>query len=164
MQRLKYEDAPEIFYTYASRHEATTYLSWATHQSINETVQFLKYASTAWRMGKNFTYAIRLKESNRLIGSIGVLNDGGKIQFGYVLGPLHWGKGYATEVCIVLLAILKSKEEVYRIGTFIDAENKASAKVLYKCGLAEEAHLVRWYRFVNQGNEPKDCILFTLPL
>jgi len=59
---------------------------------------------------------------------------------------------------------LKRKAEVFRVGTFIDAENVASAKVLFKCGLEEEAQLVKWFRFVNQGNEPKDCILFKLPL
>jgi len=32
--------------------------------------------------------------------------------------------------------------------------------VLRKCGMVEEARLPKWFRFINQGNEPKDCILF----
>lgn len=164
MQRLRYEDASEIFYTYASKPEATRYLSWPTHNSIKDTRQFLQYACAAWQTGIDFSYSIRVKGTGRMVGSIGVVNDTGKTHFGYVLGPLHWGHGFATEACRQLLELLINNPDVYRIGTFVDAENIASAKVLYKCGLIEEAHLVKWYRFVNQANEPKDCILFKLPM
>jgi [ribosomal protein S5]-alanine N-acetyltransferase len=164
MQRLRYEDAPEIFYTYASKSATTKFMSWPTHESIRDTQAFLKYAVSGWRRGSDFSYGIRLKESGRFIGSCGVINDDGKVQFGYVLGPLHWGNGYATEVCQALLAILKKMPEIYRIGTFVDAENTASANVLLKCGLIEEAYLIKWFRFVNQADEPKDCILFKFPL
>lgn len=164
MQKLRYEDAPEIFYTYASKLEATRFMSWPTHESLKDTKRFLSYAINGWRSGTDFSYGIRLKGTSRFIGSCGVINDAGKIQFGYILGPLHWGKGYTTEVCQKLLSILKNMPEVYRISTFVDAENIASAKVLYKCGLVEEAHLAKWFRFVNQSNMPKDCILFKLNL
>ena len=33
LQRLRYEDAEEIFYAYASKPEATRYVSWPTHRS-----------------------------------------------------------------------------------------------------------------------------------
>jgi [ribosomal protein S5]-alanine N-acetyltransferase len=163
MQRLRYEDAAEIFYTYASKPEATKFMSWPTHESIRDTERFLKSTADGWKRGIDFSYSIRLKSTNRFVGGCGVLNDEGKIQFGYVLGPMHWGNGYATEVCQMLLSILKEMKDVYRIGTFVDAENVASAKVLYKSGMVEEAHLVKWLRFPNQRNEPKDCILFKLP-
>ncbi len=164
LQRLRYEDEPEIFYTYASKIECTRYMSWPTHQSLKDTRAFLKYAVNGWRAGVDFSWSIRLKSSNRLIGSCGVINDNGKIQFGYVLGPNYWGQGYATEVCRKLLALLKTIPEVYRINTFVDMDNVASSKVLKKCGLEEEAVLLKWFRFVNQGNEPKDCVLYKLPL
>lgn len=164
LQRLRYEDEPEIFYTYASKTESTRYMSWPTHQSLKDTREFLKYAVNGWRAGVDFSWAVRLKSSNRLIGSCGVINDNGKIQFGYVLGPNYWGQGYATEVCRKLLAMLKTIPEVYRINTFVDIDNVASSRVLQKCGLEEEAVLVKWFRFVNQGNEPKDCVLYKLPL
>jgi [ribosomal protein S5]-alanine N-acetyltransferase len=164
LQRLRYEDAPEIFYTYASKMESTRFMSWPTHQSLRDTGNFLSYAINGWRKQLDFSYSIRLKNSGRLIGSCGVLNDQGKIQFGYVLGPLHWGNGYATETCKKLMAELKLMPDVYRISTFVDADNIASIKVLQKSGLEEEAKLPKWFRFINQGNEPKDCILFKLPL
>lgn len=163
LQRLRYEDAEEIFYTYASKPEATTYVSWPTHQSLQDSRTYVKYAVDAWTMGLDFTFTIRLKESARMIGTFGVINDDGKIQFGYILSPSMWGQGYATEACRAIIDILKTQRTLHKIWTFVDAENIASIRVLQKSGLVEEARLAKWFRFINQGNEPKDCIIFKLP-
>ena len=101
--------------------------------------------------------------NNRLIGSCGVVNDHGQIQFGYILSPSQWGNGYATEVCKKLMEILKSMPEVKSIGTFIDAENLASERVLLKSGLKFIEKREKWFRFVNQNNQAKDCKIFNLP-
>lgn len=163
LQRLKYEDAEEIFYTYASKPEATKYMSWPTHQRINDTRDYLKYAVQGWNLGIDYSFGIRLKDTHQFIGSFGVLNEIGKLQFGYILSPTQWGNGYATEVCQLMMPVLQSQVGVFRIGTFVDVENVASANVLRKSGLVEEARLTRWLRFVNQNKEAKDCILFRLP-
>jgi ribosomal-protein-alanine N-acetyltransferase len=162
LARLRYEDAEELFYAYASKPEATRFVSWPTHQSLNETRAFLSYSIRAWKMGTDYTYSVRLRENNRLIGTIGALHEEGKIQFGYILSPTQWNKGYATEMCRKLMATLKIMDGVYRIFTFVDVDNIASTKVLLKSGLEEEARLKKWFRFVNQGNEPKDCIMYRL--
>lgn len=164
LQRLRYEDADEIFYTYASKPEATRYVSWPTHSSLSETRAYLRYAVKAWDDGTEYTFSVRLKESNRLIGSFGIVNEDGKLQFGYVFSPTQWGNGFATEVCQHLLPLLQVMDKIYRIGTLVDADNKASVRVLLKSGMLEEASLVKWFRFINQDNQPKDCILFRLPL
>ncbi len=163
LQRLKYEDAEEIFYTYASKPEATKFVSWPTHQRIKETRDYLRYAVQGWNLGIDCSFAIRLKDTHQLIGSFGVMNEMGKLQFGYILSPTQWGHGYATEVCQMMMPILQAQPSVFRIGTFVDVDNVASARVLQKAGLIEEARLKKWFRFVNQNNEAKDCILFRLP-
>jgi [ribosomal protein S5]-alanine N-acetyltransferase len=163
LQRFRYEDGAEIFYTYSSKPEATKYVAWRTHQSIGETRDFLDYVIPGWEVGRDYSFAIRLKGSGRMIGSCGMLNEEGKIQFGYILGPWHWGNGYATEATQAMLIRVKSDPQVFRIGTFVDVDNTASIKVIKKCGLIEEARLEKWFRFPNQNNEPKDCLLFKLP-
>jgi ribosomal-protein-alanine N-acetyltransferase len=163
LQRLRYEDAEEIFYTYASKPEATHYVSWPTHKSVEDTRAFLRYAIESWNHGTDYSFSIRLKNSNQFIGSFGVIHENGRIQFGYILSPVHWGNGYATESCKKIMSILKSFPSLYRIGTFVDLENKASISVLQKSGLIEEARLQNWFRFVNQENKPKACALFYLP-
>lgn len=164
LQRLRYEDAEEIFYGYASKPEATRFVSWPTHQNIEETRNFLYHTRRAWTDGIEFSYSIRLKESNRLVGSFGLINEGGKVQFGYILNPSQWGKGLATEVCRHMMPMLAAMDTVYRIWTVVDVENTASIRVLLKSGLVEEVRLTKWMRFVNQDNMPKDCVLFKLPL
>ena len=164
IRRLRYEDADEIFYTYASKPEATQYVSWPTHQSIKDTRAFLDFAVKGWTQGHDFSFSIRLPGLNRLIGTFGIIYDDGKIQFGYALGPLYRGQGYATEVCTAMMGILRQTAGIYRIGTLVDVDNVASSRVLLKAGLVEEARLLKWMRFINQGNEPKDCILYRLPL
>ncbi len=164
IQKLRYEEAEEIFYSYASKPEATRFMSWATHRSIADTRAFLRYVVDAWRMGMDYSFAIRLKDTHRLIGSFGVINENGRLQFGYILSPTQWGNGYATEVCRNMMEILKEQDGVYRIGTYVDMDHVASINVLKKSGLVEEARLARWMRFPNQNDMPKDCILFTLPI
>jgi [ribosomal protein S5]-alanine N-acetyltransferase len=160
IQRLKYEDAEEIFYCYASKPEATRYVSWATHTSIRETRTFLRYANDSWSYGLDFSFSIRLKETQQLIGSYGVINEKGRMQFGYILGPNHWGKGFATEACIAITHLLKAQDQIYRIGTYVDCENIASIKVVEKCGYTCEAKLSNWMCFPNQNNQPKDCWVY----
>ena len=162
LQRLRYEDAEEIFYSYASKPEVTKYLAFPTHRSVTDARNFLAYTTVAWTNGTDYSFGIRLKNDNRMIGSIGFINENGKVQFGYALSPTFWNQGLMTEACKAALEILKKQKDIHRIWTFIDAENAASGKVLTKCGLVEEARLSRWHRFVNQGNEPKDCILYVL--
>jgi ribosomal-protein-alanine N-acetyltransferase len=164
IRRLKYEDADEIFYTYASKPEATKYVSWPTHQRLADTRSFVDYAVRAWNGGTDYSYGLRLTGINRFIGTFGILHDVGKVQFGYVLGPNYWGNGYATEACIQMMSLLRGLNGIYRVGTLVDVDNVASSRVLIKAGLVEEARLSKWMRFVNQNSEPRDCILYRLPL
>jgi len=162
LTRLRYEEAEEIFYTYASKPEVTRYLAFPTHQSISDARNFVRYAVAAWNAGKEFVYAIRLKDTARFIGTIGIINDNGKVHFGYAISPSQWGNGFTTEACLAVLKFLKTNKEIFRIWTFVDAENTPSIRVLQKCGLVEEAKLTKWFRFVNQENQPKDCLIFVL--
>lgn len=164
LRRLRYEDAEEIFYTYASKPEATRFMAWPTHQRLEDTRSFLQYAVHSWNEGTDYSFSIRLKDNEKMIGSIGVMHDQGKIQFGYILSPSVWGSGYATEACTRTMELLRTFPSLFRIGTFVDVDNTASIKVLRKSGLVEEARLEKWFRFVNQENQPKDCLLFKLPL
>lgn len=163
IQRLKYEDAEEIFYAYASKLEATRFVSWPVHKTVADTNKYLRQAVQDWNSGLAHSYSIRTKSDNRLIGSVGVINENGNVQFGYVLSPTVWNRGYATETVIALLKQLITLNGVYRIWTFVDVENTASQRVLQKAGLEEEARLTKWHRFVNQNNQPKDCVLYLWP-
>jgi [ribosomal protein S5]-alanine N-acetyltransferase len=160
IQRLRYEDAEEIFYCYASKKEATRHVAWATHVSIRETRAFLRYANDAWKLALDFSFSIRLKETRQLIGSYGVINENGRAQFGYILGPNHWGRGFATEACKAVSLLLTCQPSIYRLSSYVDCDHEPSMRVLEKCGFVKEAKLSRWMKFPNQGNLPKDCWVY----
>lgn len=162
LQRLKYEDAEEIFYTYACKPEATRFVSWPTHQRIADTRQYLHYAVKAWNAGADYSYTIRLKGIARLAGSIGAVIKGSDAQIGYVISPALWGRGIATEACQALGDVVKNMKELTRVWTLVDAENKASCRVLEKCGWTCEGLKPCYFAFVNQNNQLKDCFLFKL--
>ncbi len=164
LRRLAPEDAEEVFYVYASKSEVGRYLTWPTHRGIEDTREFLAFVEHGWRTKTEFTYSIRHRATNRIIGALSARDDDGRFEVGYVLGPRYWNEGYATEACTALVGHLKSLPRCYRIQSFVDAENVASVKVLLKSGFIEEAFLPKWRRFVNQGNVPKDCIQFRIPM
>lgn len=158
LTRFQPQDAEEIFYTYASKPECTRFMAWPTHESIKDTRAYLTRTARGWRQGLDFSFSIRLKTTYRLIGACGFLNDGGRTQVGYILGSLFWNQGYATEAAGRLVELLRQVPEVVSIGTFVDAENRASIRVLEKIGL--EAEAVAEFVFPNQGNKPRACVIF----
>ncbi len=160
--RLKHEDAEEIFYTYASKPAATKFVSWPTHERLSDTRTFLAHTRAGWELGLDYTFGIRLN-SRRLIGSCGVINENGTLQFGYILSPNQWGCGYATEICKALMNLVSDMPGVKSVGTFVDVDNVASVRVLEKSGLTCVERREKWFRFINQDNAVKDCYVFTLP-
>jgi len=164
IKKLSLENAEEIFKVYASDPRATRFVSWPTHQSVEDTRTFLKYAEKSWKEGSDYSYAILKKPEYQLIGSIGLINETGKVSFGYILGRSHWNKGFATEAVSGFIECLKSLNGLIKIWALCDIDNIASIKVLEKAGLVREAVLANWFPFINQQNQYKDCVIYNLPL
>ena len=63
-------------------------------------------------------------------------------EIGYAVLPAHAGQGYATEATRPMLAIAFDDLRLHRVIGRVEARNVASARVLEKLGLRQEAHLV----------------------
>ncbi|HEX5401002.1 MAG TPA: GNAT family protein [Pseudonocardiaceae bacterium] len=63
-------------------------------------------------------------------------------ELGYVLHPDHYGQGYATEIAIALLRLGFEDAGLHRMYGACDGRNVASARVMAKAGMRQEAHLV----------------------
>lgn len=72
---------------------------------------------------------------NRLIGFLNDVETTEKtVEIGYVIHPLHWNRGYATEAVQGALAVLlDSGFDAVRAGYF--EENEASGRVMEKAGM-----------------------------
>ena len=67
------------------------------------------------------------------------LDDEKSLELGYRQKKEFWGKGYATEVSLALIAKAFGELGADSVFAVTDAENKASRRVMEKCGLALES-------------------------
>ena len=72
-------------------------------------------------------------EPARIIGWVGLAQDGHAVELGYWLGREHWGKGYASEAAAAVISVARVLGHKRLVaGHFID--NPASGRVLHKVG------------------------------
>lgn len=79
--------------------------------------------------------------------------DDGTWEVGYHIGAAYTKKGYATEAVKAFLPVIMPKLGISRIKGICLAENKASVKVMEKCGFVKEFEGVGPY----QGAERPIC-------
>lgn len=92
---------------------------------------------------KEIIFAITLKDSNEIIGAIGMMMrpEYNKAEFGYWIGVPYWNMGYASEA---LQRILKYGFEELKLNKMYAhhfATNPASGKVMIKNNLKEVGYL-----------------------
>lgn len=104
------------------------------------------------------------KHSGIFIGSIGytvtiIIQYGKLVHVGYFMLSEHHGKGYMTEALREILRYAFEEDGVYRICTGCLAENKASERVMQKCGLIKEAE---YKSYVWHDGKMKDRVEYRL--
>jgi [ribosomal protein S5]-alanine N-acetyltransferase len=89
--------------------------------------------------GRPRRFAITLKETDRLIGGVGLDGDTGgdtdEAALGYWLGQPHWGNGYGREAVAAIIDYGFRTLGLASIRAYTDPSNAASQKVLRHCGL-----------------------------
>lgn len=100
---------------------------------------FIEYNKEETR--KAFTWKIALKQSNQEIGLAGMFLSADKFRLGevyYKFLPEYWGKGFATEVCRLLIQVGFEHFNLHKVEAGVATENDASIRVLEKCGMTRE--------------------------
>lgn len=107
----------------------------------------LVYAFITWQAEQprsKVQLAVTLADTGELIGNVGLRRDAPHdplADMGYELAPDHWGRGYATEAARAMVDWGFGVWGVERIHAHCVADNTASARVLARAGLREEARL-----------------------
>lgn len=127
----------DAFFEYAKVDGVGEMAGWPHHQSIEESLRILKSF-----IDKGEVYAVVLKESNKVIGSLGIMNRSmdpeypAKIQreIGYVLSKDYWGHGLMSEAVkeAIKYTFEKLHADVIWCGHF--DINDRSRRVVEKCG------------------------------
>ena len=162
LRKPRMDDAPVIFDTYAQDPEVTRYLVWKPHQNIRETEEFLLACGQLWRTGKDFAYAITLKENDKLIGMFGLHPLKLKIEVGYALARPYWGQGCMTEVLRAVIDWAFVQPDIFRVQAICDVENLGSARVMEKAGMSREGLLRRYVLHPNISAEPRDAYMYAV--
>ncbi|NQX81850.1 MAG: GNAT family N-acetyltransferase [Flavobacteriaceae bacterium] len=87
---------------------------------------------------REFELCVTLKSSLKLIGGCGfrIKKENNKRgDFGFIINPDYWNKGYATEASKGLLDFMIENHGITEIEATCDVFNLASKRVLEKCGL-----------------------------
>ncbi len=147
LRPFRLDDAEAMFTRWASDDEVTKYLTWPTHQSLDQTKAILEKWVAEYERPERLNFAIELKEEeNRLIGGIDVVHyDEGVPVIGYNLSRAYWNRGIMTEACRCVLDYLFSQGfPAVKIDAIV--ENIGSNRVIRKCGgelvKTETEHLV----------------------
>ena len=80
-------------------------------------------------------------------------------EIGYVFNPEYQGNGYATEACTALLRLGFDGLRLHRIIARVDARNTASAAVLRRLRMREEAYLRENEWFKGEWTDEVDFAL-----
>jgi [ribosomal protein S5]-alanine N-acetyltransferase len=141
IRNLKDEDLDD-FVSYRSDPEVARYQG---YEIFNKKKAFEFIVSQKERSldlsGKWMQLAIVEKESLKLIGDCAVRlkdNDLKTAEVGCTISPFYQQKGFAGEALKILVNYLLKEEGLKKITAVIDAENKASAKLMASLGFLKE--------------------------
>lgn len=140
------DDSSDL-YEYAQSELVGPNAGWKPHKSEEESKEIINMFIT-----NNDSYAIVLKEENKVIGGIGLhnrkpdvsLEDLEQREIGYVLNPKYWGNGYVPEAVRELLKYGFEKMNLDLIWCGHYDFNNKSKRVNEKCGFK--------YKFTRKEN------------
>ncbi len=153
LRKFEISDAENMFKNWSSDSEVTKFLTWETHKSIDDSKEIISFWAKEYEKPDFYQWAIVLKETNEVIGSISVVKIMEKVNLvetGYAISRKFWGKGITTEAFKKVIQFLFEKVEINKLQAKHDLKNPASGKVMKKCGLIYEGTL-RQKGFCNAG-------------
>lgn len=143
LNRLELDDMPAI-YEYASNANVAKFLvNMPEPYQLKDAEFWIKNSWTKFESKEQYTFAIRLKESNAFIGGIGLIltQRDKKANMGYWLAEPFWNQGYMTEALKRVIDFGFNKLKLNKLYASHFLENASSGKVMTKAGMHIEANL-----------------------
>ncbi len=147
------DDAEAMYNNWASDPEVSKYLPWDYHTSIDVSKEVLGMWIPLYNVDHTYRWAVGLKSTGELIGSIDVVNNHISNQIcevGYCYGRDSWGKGYGTEALRKVVEFLLLECDYRLVELKYISDNPASGKVMAKAGLKYDGKLRD--RAINKSN------------
>lgn len=152
------EDIYEIW----SRDDVMQYYGSDKFTDPEQAAGIIRAFGEGFASGQAIRWGIVLKESGKLIGTIGIHNWNKRVEraeIGYELHPDYWRKGLAKEAVYAVIDHSFNELGIKRMGALVFPENKVSAGMLQKMGFLKEG-LLRAY--LHQEGRSHDSFMFSL--
>jgi ribosomal-protein-alanine N-acetyltransferase len=144
LDKLSEEDSGSLFELF-SDNSVVEYYDLEAFTELSQASNLIEFFNARFKENAGIRWAIRLKETNQLIGTCGFNTWNPKMKnavLGYDLLPKYWGVGFTTEAVhrIVQAAFLGDLpcSDLNRIQADTVPGNNASELVLRKVGFKEE--------------------------
>lgn len=123
-------------------------------ETVEEAADTIGFLMGVYENGDGpLVYPVLLKDGTNIGYVQAVPLDDGAWEVGYHIGGSYTKQGYATEAVNAFLPVILSKLGIAQIAGICRAENKASVKVLERCGFTKEFEGIGPY----QGQEQQIC-------
>lgn len=163
LRPFKEEDAEKMYNGWATDPDVTRYVTWAPHESIEETKNLIKMWMKENKDVEKYHWIMELKENNTVVGTLGLMgvdNKNENCEIGYCIRKDYWNKGITTEVAKRVLEYALNEVGFTRITGRHMIENPASGKVMEKCGLKYEGILRKILK--NSRDQIVDCKYYSI--
>ena len=132
--------------SFQSRADVARYLYWGPRSRAESAAALAKrvHSSTLTKEGQFLAVAVELAATGQLIGDLNLewlSSEHRQGEIGFVFHPDHHGKGLAAEATTELLRLGFEDLGLHRIIGRCDGRNTASAALMERLGMREEAHL-----------------------
>ncbi len=153
LRRFVPEDAGAMYANWASDAAVTEFLTWPPHASVDVTRQVLESWIASYERADFYTWALELRQTGQLIGSISVTRlreDIDCAELGYCMGTKWWGQGLMPEAGRAVVRFLFDEVGCNRVAAVHAVGNPKSGRCMQKIGMRYEGTL-RQAGFCNQG-------------
>lgn len=157
IRKVRLHDALDM-YEYSKDPEVAKHVFWSAHKSVRESYEYIQFLLHKYGKGSPTSYGIILKETGKLIGTIGFMGikvEHACAEVGYSLKRSMWNKGIITEALQAILCFGFFGLGLHRIDAMHECDNPASAKVLQKAGMQYEG--ISRQKYYNKGRYVDVC-------
>lgn len=142
LRQMNKDDENE-FFTFRSDKEIMKFIPRPLAKSKEDARNLILHINDLIDKNEAITWAITLKESSELIGTIGYVRmskENYRAEIGYLLGALHQGKGIMQEALKAVIDYGFAKMNLHSIEAVVSPENIASIQLLERNSFIREAY------------------------
>lgn len=162
LREISIDDAEDM-YEFARLPSVGPNAGWEPHYSLSETKAIIKQMIGKKRFAQPGTYAVILKEENKMIGTaeLHTYTRNHKAELGYTISPYYKNNGYATEAAKVVIKWGFEVLRLKRIECTTFPKNISSIRVCEKLGLRYEGLRKKGYLLYDGSIHDLECYALT---